>query len=352
MILINGYFFCRKLTGIERYAYEITKRIDNLSLSGEISIIVPGNCDSVPDFKNLTVIRYKRKIPHILWQIFTLQLFLFLHPDYTILEFANTCLPFFPGIVFLHDIYCELFPNDFSGLKDKIVRLYNRWQYRLICKKAKKIITVSHYSKNQIVSSFKIDPLSIRVIGNGWEHFKSIESDHSVFDNFPTLLSKPFYFSLGSLSLRKNLIWIINYAKNHESELFVLSGTKIPTARFKDFNTKSLPENVLFLGYLEDSKVKALMEKCKAFIFPSYYEGFGIPPMEALSVGAHVIVADSSSLQEIYNSSVHYINPFDTDVDLNRLLKESVEDSDKILKKYSWDVSAENIYQIIRNNKC
>ena len=351
MILINGYFFCRRLTGIERYAFEITKRLDKLSFPGEISLIVPGNCDSVPDFENITVIRYKKIIPHILWQMFTLQFFLLFHPAYTILEFANTCLPFSPGIIFLHDIYCELYPKDFFSLRDKIVRLYNRWQYRLISKKAKKIITVSYYSRNQIASSFNLDPSSIEVVGNGWEHFKDIKSDHSIFESFPALV-QPFYFSLGSLSLRKNLKWIINHAKENASEFFVISGTKIPTARLKDFNSKSLPDNVIFLGYLNDSQVKALMEKCKAFIMPSYYEGFGIPPMEALSVGTSVIAANSSSLPEIYGAAVHYMDPVNTNINLNKLLEEPVEDPNKVMKKYSWDISAEKIYQIIRNDQC
>ena len=136
MILINGYFLCRKLTGIERYAIEITRRLDSLSLPGEISIIVPGDCINIPAYKNISVICYKKIIPHILWQMFTLQSFLFRHRGFTIMDYGNTCLPFFPGIIFLHDIYCEIFPKDFSGFRDTIACLYNRWQYRLIAKKA------------------------------------------------------------------------------------------------------------------------------------------------------------------------------------------------------------------------
>jgi glycosyltransferase involved in cell wall biosynthesis len=350
-ILINGYFLCRKITGIERYALEITDRLDKLSSPGEISLIVPGDCHSVPDYKNISVIFYKKKIPHILWQFFTLQFFLLTHRRFTILEFANTCLPFFPGIIFFHDIYCELFPGDFTTFRDKIVRLYNRWQYRLISKKAKKIITVSDFSREQMIEKFRINPEKISVIGNGWEHFREVKGDYSIFECFP-LLSKPYYFSLGSLSKRKNIKWIIDYAGNHPSDLFAISGAAIPTAKLKEIDSTYLPENIIFLGYLDDSKVKALMEKCKAFIMPSYYEGFGIPPMEAMSAGARVIAARSSSLPEIYGSSVHYIDPDNTNVDLDRLLEEPVDNAEKVLKKYSWDISAKKIHEIIKTIQC
>ena len=71
---------------------------------------------------------------------------------------------------------------------------------------------------------------------------------------------------------------------------------------------KELP-NVKLLGYVSDGQVKWLMQNCKAFIFPSYYEGFGIPPLEALSVGAKIVVGNAASLPEIYKKSAYYIDP-------------------------------------------
>jgi glycosyltransferase involved in cell wall biosynthesis len=333
------------LTGIERYAYEITKRLDTISKSKEISIIVPGDFNDIPPYKNLNVIKYKRKIPHILWQLLTLQFFLLTHRQYTILDFGNTCLPFAPGIIFLHDIYCEFFPEDFTSFRDKIVRLYNKWQYRLIAKKAKKIGTVSYFSKNQIAKTYHINPERITVIYSSWNHFKTIKADYSVFDRYP-VLSKPFYFSLGSLSKRKNVAWIIEYANKHPEDIFALSGDTLPTSKANLEDLK--PSNIILLGYLDDRKVRALMEKCKAFILPSYYEGFGLTPVEALSCGAKVIVARAASLPEIFGNTAHYIDPFSTDVDLDKLLREPVDLPDEILEKYSYDAAAQKVYELIR----
>jgi glycosyltransferase involved in cell wall biosynthesis len=349
-ILINGDFLCRKITGVERYAYEITQRLDKLSKSAEIAIIIPANTPVVPAYKNLEIIRHKKKTKsHVWWQMATLQYFLLLHRNYIPLEFGNTCLPLAPGIVFLHDIYCEFFPEDFVGLRDKIARFYNRWQYRLIARKAKQIGTVSYFSKKQITETYHIDPGKITVIYNGWEHFRSIQADYSVFEEFPVLSNpaNPFYFSLGSLSKRKNIKWIYEYASEHPDTLFAISGESLPTTKLTMTDMPVALSNILFLGYLSDEKVKALMEKCKAFIMPSYYEGFGIPPLEALSCGAKIIVAQSSSLPEIYGETAHYIDPFTTDVNLDTLLQEPVESPDAILAKYSYDTAAAQLYKMI-----
>jgi glycosyltransferase involved in cell wall biosynthesis len=346
--IINGDFFCRRLTGIERYAYEITLRLDKISRPDEIAIIVPNNAVNIPKFSNLKLIRHRKNIKsHLWWQMVTLQWFLVTHREYTVIEFGNTVLPFAPGIVFLHDIYCEFFSEDFAAFKDKIIRLYNKRQYWLIAKKAKKIGTVSQFTKDQIVQTYHINPDRITVIYSSWNHFRNITADYSVYNDFP-VLSKPFYFSLGSLSKRKNIKWIIEYAKKNPESLFAISGVSLPTVKADELDN-STPHNIILLGYLDDSKVKALMEKCKAFILPSYYEGFGLTPLEALSCGAQVIIANTASMPEIYGNTAHYIDPFNTDVNLDALLCEPVEKPDAILAKYSYDVSAKQVYNLIQS---
>jgi glycosyltransferase involved in cell wall biosynthesis len=346
-ILINGDFFCRRITGIERYAYEITLRLDKISKPDEIAIIVPNNAVNVPEFLNLKLIRHKRNVKSYLWwQMVILQWFLITNRKYTVLEFGNNLLPFAPGIVFLHDIYCEIYPDDFTSKKDKLLCAYYRMQYRLISKKAKRIITDSYFSRNQIVKIFNVNIKKIYVIYIGWNHFENIKSDYSIYDNFP-ILARPFYFSLGSLSKRKNIKWIIEYAAKNPTYLFALSGSSLNNVKVDELSNY-IPPNVILLGYLEDSKVKALMEKCKAFIMPSYYEGFGIPPLEALSVGAQIIIAKASCLPEIYGNTAHYIDPFDTNIDLDELLKQPVNNPTEILKFYSYDTSVRQIYDIIK----
>jgi glycosyltransferase involved in cell wall biosynthesis len=353
-ILINGYFLCRGLTGIERFARELTIRLDSLCGRGKLALMVPvgKRCRIIPSFQNIVIIKKKYR-PHLVWQFFTLQFFLLIHRSYTVLDFGNTCLPFAPGVVFLHDIYCEMFPNDFRTLREKLGCAYYRLQYRLIAGAAKKIITVSEYSAAQIAGRFHVDRKKIAVIPNGWEHFGAIRADYGVFEKFSQLRrfreskEKSFYFTLGSLSRRKNLRWIQNYAARHPAEFFVVSGTSLSVLAPGLEGLASLP-NVLLTGRLEDGEVKALMETCAAFVFPSYYEGFGIPPLEALSCGAPVVIAASSSLPGIYGGAAHYIDPFDSGADLPALLTEAVEKPDRVLAENSYDRAAERLTAILR----
>jgi glycosyltransferase involved in cell wall biosynthesis len=348
-VLINGDFLCRRLTGIERYAYEITRRLDNLCEKDEIAIVIPSFIENIPNYKNFEIIRLEKKSnSNIRWQMFTLQGFLLTHRKYTILEFGNTALPLTPGIVFLHDIYCEFFPEDFVSKRDKFTRLYSRIQYRFIAYLAKKIATVSEYSKNEISKTFKINPSRINVIYSSADHIRDIVCDFSIFEQFPALAEKPFFFSLGSLSKRKNIKWILEYAKIHPESTFAISGSSLKTVKVNELDDE-IPQNIIMLGYLDDSKVKALMTKCKAFILPSYYEGFGLTPLEALSCGAQIIIAKAASLSEIYGNTAHYIDPYNIDIDLDILLNAPVEKPDAIIAKYSYDISAEKVYNIIKD---
>jgi glycosyltransferase involved in cell wall biosynthesis len=348
-VIINGTFYLNNLSGIERVAHEITKKLDEISQKDEIGIILTRDIKNAPEFKNLKVYVYPDDLKSFpIWEQFILPDFLRKHNAIS-LDFSNTGSLFRPGISFLHDIYCELYPEDFITRREKHERFYFRILYRIIAYRAKKIVTVSEFSRQQIASVFHIRAKRISVIYNCWNHFSPIIPDYSVFDQFPALLSGHYYFSLGSLSKRKNIKWIIEYAQKNTDSIFAISGVSLPTVKVEELDSVSVPSNIILLGYLDDSKVKALMEKCKAFILPSYYEGFGITPLEALSCGAKIIVANTASMPEIYGNTAHYIDPYDINVDLDGLLKQPVEAPDAILKKYSYENSTQQVYELIKN---
>ena len=102
------------------------------------------------------------------------------------------------------------------------------------------------------------------------------------------------------------------------------------------------------MGYVSDEEAKSLMQNCKAFLFPTFYEGFGIPPLEALSTGAKVVVSDSACMREIFDDCVYYVDPFNPCIDLNELLLNEVSPPDRLLNKYSWKESAVKLYNIIK----
>lgn len=347
ILSINGEFFCRNLTGIERVAIDTLAALDKLLPPGRVELVLPANAQNVPQYKNIKCARlpvaaaFFPKWTQIHYQKYVLK------NRRVSLDFSNTCPYFAPGIEFLHDIYARLYSSDFKSRRDKLIRLYSNIMYRRIAKKAKKIIAVSEYTKKTIVEKYKIDPARVQVIYDGLGSYKNIEPDFSIFDRLPQLEGKDFYFTLGSLSTRKNLKWIAENARLDPNAFFAVSGKPLPSVVPPELEAMNSLPNVLMTGYLSDAEVKALLSKCKAFVFPTYFEGFGLPPLEALSCGAPIVISDRTSLPEIYGKAAHYIDPDNPNVDIAALLKEPVERPDAVLEKFTVENSARKLAEII-----
>ena len=351
-ILINGNFLCRSLTGIERFAFETLKNLDEiLTTSDDVSILVPSNAKIIPQYKNIKIIKSPLAITSFpKWDIFQFKKACKKNGAVG-LNFSNTA-PFgkHTGYAFLHDIYGYDCPEDFKNFRSRLIRIYSILHARNISHNAKAVFTVSEFSKNQIIKAFKTPSEKIKVIPNGWDHFKTVECDDSIFSKFPALKKGDFYFTLGSLQKRKNLKWIVDYAKNHPEDTFAISGKIVAGYKSDDISSLNDLSNVVLLGYVSDEEVKALMTACKAFVFPSLYEGFGIPPLEALSTGAKIVISDSASLPEIYKDSAVYINPEDSNCNLTDLLKKPCNKNTRkeVLDTYTYKNAALKLYEALK----
>lgn len=351
MILINGNFLCRNLTGIERFAWEVCSKMDPiLDKNDDIRLLVPANAKKIPDLKKIKIEKSTKQIKSFpIWDMWTFALACKKFKA-TALNFSNTApLGKLCGFSFLHDIYAKAYPKDFISLKDRLIKIYSLFSYHNIAKNAKIVLTVSEFAKNEIQKAYKVQDNRIKVIPNGWDHFKDLQADDKIFEKFGQLKSKEFYFTLGSLSKRKNLKWIAEYAKKHEDETFAVSGKAISGLVPPELEALKNLKNVVLLGYVTDGEVKALMKKCKAFVFPSYYEGFGIPPLEALSCGTKVVVSNRASLPEIYKDSAVYIDADSTDCNLAKLLEKKVDSPQKILENYTYENAAKKLLEAIKS---
>lgn len=350
MILINGNFLCRNLTGIERFAWEVCTHLDSLiTEDDELALLVPANARNLPEWNHIRLIKSDNAIKGFPFWDLGVFAKTCAHLGAVPLNFSNTAPLTSPcGIAFIHDIYMADHPEDFTSFRDRLVRLYSLMHYANIAKHASMVVTVSQYSKKQIQKRYGTSDERICVIPNGWDHFKTIQEDTSVFERFPVLTEKQFYFTLGSLSKRKNLAWIARHAEQYPDELFAVSGKAISGLVPQELSALQNLPNIVLLGYVSDGEVKALMKKCRAFIFPSYYEGFGIPPLEALSCGAKCIVSRTASLPEIYGQAVQYIDPTDPSVHLEELLSRPVSSAQSILETYTYENAAQKLYDLIR----
>lgn len=347
MIVINGDFLCRNLTGIERFAYEVTIRLDKLVPSGKFQIFIPKNAKDVPLLANIQCVVSDAECSFFpAWEHGPFRRYVRRNRA-TPLDFGNVTPLGTRGIVFIHDIYAKLYPGDFSGRRDRLINWYMRFMYRYATRHAKLLLTVSQFSRNQIAATYRIPAEKIHVVPNGWEHFKAVASDNSIFQQFSRLAEGSFYFTLGSLSLRKNLKWIADYAERHPEATFAISGTMLSGLVPPELERLQTLSNIVLLGYVTDGQVKALMQRCRAFVLPSYYEGFGIPPLEALSCGARIVVAKAASLPEIYGDAAHYIDPDNTDVDLEELLAQPVASPERVLETYTYDNAARLLHGLL-----
>ena len=168
--LINPNFLCRSLTGIERFAYETCDHLDTiLTAADDVRIIVPSNVKTVPQYKNIKIIRTEKPLKSFpLWDLFE-----FSHwcrkLKATGINFSNTApLGKRCGISFIHDIYAKQYPQDFSSFKEKLIKIYSCFNYRNIVRNAEKVLTVSEFSREQIQKTYKVPDERITVIPNGW----------------------------------------------------------------------------------------------------------------------------------------------------------------------------------------
>jgi glycosyltransferase involved in cell wall biosynthesis len=207
-------------------------------------------------------------------------------------------------------------------------------------------LTVSSFSKSEIRRVFRIKDEKIAVLGNAWQHINRISPDDRIFKKNKRLKKGEYLFSASSLTPQKNFNWIIAAARRNPQNIFAIAGKKISLSQ-KNNKTDGI-DNLLYLGYVSDREMKSLMQNCKAFIHPALYEGFGIPPLEALSVGTKIIVSKSSCLPEIFENSAYYIDPYNPDINIDDLLQKTIESPDVILAKYSWEKHAMRLFDILK----
>lgn len=344
-IAINGRFVVRRFGGQERYSYQVIQGLDELAKPGEFELIVPAYAldEKIPAYKNIEVKKIGTVKGHFWEQI---DYFFYLKKNNKIgFNPCITCPILKPDITTLHDIGQLINAQSYKNIYGKLSRQWHKWMFYSAAKHSKLIFTVSEFSKKEIEKYLHVDSNRIVVTGNGWQHFEAISDDLTFFERHQELKPGEYFLSASSLTPQKNFKWVKKAATNNKNEVFAIAGEKVNLTQ--DDGEKD-PDNLHYLGFVTDGEMKTLMRNCKAFIHPAKYEGFGITPMEAMSVGAPIILSNATCLPEVYGDTVHYIDPDNADVDLEALLKEPVADSSKVLEKYSWSNMSKIVYKAIK----
>lgn len=341
-IIINGRFLLHRVTGVERYAREILAEFDTMVSPGEVTLALPPETKESPIYHNIKVVKVGA-LHNQMWEHISFPWYV--HRESGIsLNLCNVAPLIEPGIVCIHDMKIKAHPEYFNWK-------FRMWYELLLkneTKRAKKIITVSDFSKSEIVKYYKINSNKIVVIPNAWQHYERIGFDENALKKY-NLEKEKYYFAMGSMEPNKNFKWIAKTALLNPSENFAIAGS-INNKIFAEGLGFECPSNMHLLGYVTDEEAKTLMKECKAFLFPSFYEGFGIPPLEAISAGARkTIISDIPVMHEVFEDYANYVDPYEPIVLTENYVGNKAENCNGIIQKYSWKTSAQKLYELLRN---
>ena len=340
VIVINGRMLAKRIEGISRYVYEILLEIDKDSrVSKHIIVVVPEGCDI--KFHNLRIVQLSKCfLPGaLMWDLIKANC-------YAMRVHANLHVNMAPGaswfrnsIVTNHDLREIVYDKlrfSLASMRTKFKSTVVIWLEKLLCNK---IVTVSYVIEREINYFFK-KQIVVDVIGNGWEHIEQRETDNSVFEKYQQIRVGGYYLAISSIAPHKNFKWIVENAKNNPDKQYVIVGGTNP--KLWSSNEGDFKDNIIYLGFQSDEVLKALLVNAKALISPSLYEGFGIPPLEALACGTKVIVSDIPVYREIYGDAVVYLDPHDSSLDLDSVDwdKDRSGEIKRVLETYTWKNAA------------
>ncbi len=354
-LYINGNFLSQPITGVQRFGNEVLKELDSLAASDAIEIVVLTNNKAIPNphiYKNIRVKKIGITNGKI-WEQLDLFIYTFGKP---LVTFASGAPVFKLNQYFtIHDtaIYDE--PAAFTVLYRTWYKLLNA----IITLSAKKVFTVSVFSSSRLQKILHISKSRIQIVYSGGDHIVNVGEDVSVLNRLPT--GKKYVLAVGSLNPNKNFSQVIKAAaalQDHTDIHFVIAGA-INTKVFRDKDdVQQMNGNITYLGRISDEALKALYKVSRCFLFPSLYEGFGVPVIEAMFCGCPVVCSNRASLSELFSNYTLVVDPLDTEqivtgikeVLYNKARSTALQQQAVAgTKIYTWSETAKKIYEVIKD---
>jgi glycosyltransferase involved in cell wall biosynthesis len=353
-IFINGRFLTQKITGVQRYAYELISSLDAELAAGTleshgfvIKLLVPPGTKNNLDLKFVQTEVTGARSGQI-WEQCELPIR------------TKGCLLFTPcggapilhrhHVYTIHDASVYATPKAFSW----IYRIWYRAIFQFMASRAKQILTVSEFSKQEISKYLRIEPKRIIVTHLSGEHICETPADENILQKFG-LIDKIFILAVSSLNPNKNFDSIVKAISilQEQNVYFAIAGGM----NSKIFGSSHrLPSNVIKLGYIRDDELRALYQSAKCFIFPSLYEGFGIPILEAMKCSCPVIAANTASIPEVAADGALYCDP-QVPQTIAEQIKKIISDSSlcsslmisgrRQANKFRWSETARKTWQIL-----
>ena len=347
MIYINGKFLLQRKTGVQRYAFELTELLLKSDL--EVRILVPKTADlSGAVFEERFFIKVGLFKILTLWEQIDLKRYVTKKKDSVLISFCNTGPALLRNhIICIHDMSYHVNPKWFS----KSFASYYKILIPLLAKKALHVVTVSEFSKKEICNILRLSTKKVSVINNApSKKFVVPDLDSLIFEK------DDFFLFVGSHDPRKNiglLIKLFSLAEYKSLDLIVIGAS---SGSFKDEEYQPT-NNVKFITNCDDVSLADYYRRARALINCSFYEGFGLPVVEAMASGCPLIISDIPAFVEVAQKKAGYFNPHSLStlkIAMNNFLKKNDLELKTLITQnyqfsfnYNWNVACNQLLNLI-----
>jgi glycosyltransferase involved in cell wall biosynthesis len=323
---LDGYPLCEPLTGVGHYTFELARALALTNPSDQFELIAPFDFHpsvfSHPDRDSLPNLRFVSlglKSGRGRWWSFHLPRYL-KRAALDVFHGTNYELPLWNArrsVLTVHDLSSLLYPE----LHRKQLARRMRLRLPLAVRLAKAIITPTQAVKRELCARLKVKPGKVTAIHEApRELFRPMSRDDSFHVRQRLGIEDDFLLFVGTLEPRKNLLTLLRaFAQilretSLRPQLVVAGGEGwLMDETFSAMCEEDVREHLCLTGYLNDDDLRALYSSCRAFIYPSLYEGFGLPPLEAMACGAPVIGSSVAALRETLVDAATLVEPLDAD---------------------------------------
>lgn len=325
LVFINGRFASQELTGVQRSAVELLRALDQRLGDARAGaplhlfrLLTPAGASRLPELHHIPVRRVGKHSGH-LWEQLELPLYA---RGGLLLSLGNAGpLAKRKQIVTIHDASVFVVPETYSPA----FRLWYQLLLPLLGRTVLRVVTVSQFSRSELARHAKIPVTKVAVIPNGAEHILNAAADVRILEKVGVIPGR-FILAVGSQSPHKNFQLVgqgFERLARNDLHLVVAGGQN---RRIFEPTSGAGLAGAKMVGYVTDGELRALYETAACFVFPSRYEGFGLPPLEAMACGCPVVVSRGGALEEVCGNAALYCDPDDPDTlveCIRRILDES-----------------------------